>query len=215
MSYQTLPIKTSVVMPNDDLIPVLQAALEGKTKEGDIVTLAESVVAISQGRAYLIKDIKPSRLAKFLSHFVQKSDVGIGLGMPETMHLAIKEIGAPRILLAAMVAGVLTKVFKIKGVFYRIAGKAAKQVDGPCSYTLPPFNTYATLGPKKPEQEAQRLAEKLGVKFAIVDANDLGVDVLGMSDNIELSGEEIAKILKENPFGQSDEQTPVVIIREG
>ena len=45
----------------------------------------------------------------------------------------------------------------------------------------------------------------------IVDANDFGVNILGRTSGIDKKL--IAKIIKDNPLGQSDEQTPVGIIR--
>ena len=54
--------------------------------------------------------------------------------------------------------------------------------------------------------------EKIGVPVAIVDANDLGVNILGASEGID--AKLLVKIIKDNPLGQSDEQTPVGIIRQ-
>ncbi|MFR3992087.1 MAG: hypothetical protein ACLTY5_05935 [Angelakisella sp.] len=39
-----------------------------------------------------MKDIKPRPLAKFLCKFVLKTPYGIGLGIPETMEMAIKRM---------------------------------------------------------------------------------------------------------------------------
>ena len=71
------------------------------------------------------------------------------------MQLAIDEVGAPRILLAAAVSGV-TKPFGVHGLFYRIAGPQAAAIDGPTSYTIPPYNQAATLGPSDPNGAARR-----------------------------------------------------------
>jgi hypothetical protein len=69
-----------------------------------------------------------------------KSPYGIGLSIPETMHFAIKEVGVIRILFAAFAAAILTKIFRIKGVFYVLAGSKAASIDGPTGGTIPPFN---------------------------------------------------------------------------
>jgi hypothetical protein len=50
----------------------------------------------------------------------------------EMLQLAIDEVGAPRILLAAAVSGI-TKPFGVPGLFYRIAGPQAAAIDGPTS----------------------------------------------------------------------------------
>lgn len=168
-------------MPHDDLYPNFTKSWEGVLQSGDIITIAESVVAISQGRAYKFDEIQPSWLATTLARYVIKVPYGIGLGRPQTMQLAIDECGAVRILFAAFF-GAIFKLFGVRGVFYRLAGEQAGLVDGPCDYTLPPFNKYATKGPKEPQKTAEMLAERFGQTVAIVDANDLGVNVIGCSD---------------------------------
>ncbi|MFR3992055.1 MAG: hypothetical protein ACLTY5_05725 [Angelakisella sp.] len=69
-----------------------------------------------------MKEIKPRPLAKFLCKFVLKTPYGIGLGIPETMEMAIRECGTFRILVAAAVSAV-GKLFGIRGWFYKVAGK--------------------------------------------------------------------------------------------
>lgn len=48
---------------------------------------------------------------------------------------------------------------------------------------------------------------------AIVDINDLGGNVLGNTSKV-FSDDLIIKLLKDNPLGQSNEQTPLGIIRK-
>ena len=45
-----------------------------------------------------------------------------------------------------------------------------------------------------------------------MDANDFGVNILGASKGVDRKL--VARIIKDNPLGQSDEQTPVGIIHE-
>ncbi len=154
--------------------------------------------------------IHPGRLARFLVRFVTRSGYGIGLGTAETMQLAISEVGAPRILLAAAVSGV-TKPFGVHGLFYRIAGPQAAAIDGPTSYTIAPYDQAATLGPKDPRGAARRLAEALGVPVAVIDANDAGCRVLGQSRG--LSRRQVERLFADNPLGQASEQTPICVVR--
>jgi hypothetical protein len=126
--------------------------------------------------------------------------------------MALQECGALRILFAAFVS-VIGKLFGRRGWFYVIAGDKARSIDGPCDYTLPPYNEYVVLGPLDPEKTAREAAQKTGVPlFAIVDLNDLGGNILGVSDP-SLGAEQLLKILRDNPLGQASEQTPVGIIR--
>ncbi|EYE89618.1 F420-0:gamma-glutamyl ligase-like protein [Fervidicella metallireducens AeB] len=211
--YQRIPVKTRVVMIGDVIEDVVYEYTKDILKEDDVVFISEKCVAISQGRAYKMSEIKPSRLAKFLSKFVYKSPYGIGLGIPETMHFAIKECGLIRILFAAFAAAICTKVFKIKGVFYRIAGEKAASIDGPTPGTLPPFNEYVVLGPKEPDKTAKKISDKIGARVCIVDINDLGGKVLGASHE-DINRDKIVKILKDNPLGQGHQSTPIGIIRK-
>mgnify|MGYP001283987246 CR=1 FL=1 len=210
--YARYPVKTKLITPDDkDISLIAQEYAKKYLKPGDIVFISEKSVAVTQGRSYYIKDIKASWLAKLLSKYVTKTPVGIGLGSPETMHLAIEEVGVIRIL-AASVIGFLGKLFGIKGLFYIIAGNKARSIDGAVPYAIPPYNNYISKGPINPNQVAEKVASALGAKVAIVDANDIGVNILGASYGVDKKF--VAKAIKDNPLGQTDECTPIGIIRE-
>ncbi len=213
-TYARLPIKTHIVSAGDDITEVVRKYALPHLQDGDILFISERVVAISQGRAYAIQEIIPSRLAKFLVRFVHKSPYGIGLGSPWTMELAIREAGALRMLFAAAAAA-LTKPFGIRGVFYRVVGNNINAIDGPCDYTIPLASgeRYAKLGPKNPNKIAQELAEKIGHEVVIIDANDLGANILGKSAGAPSDALSKA-IFHDNPLGQSNEQTPLCIVRK-
>ena len=90
--YARYPVKTHVITKDDVLEDVLDKYVREYIQPGDTIIMSEKIVAISQGRAFPIEEIKVSRLAKILSHFVVKTNYGIGLGMPETMELCIREV---------------------------------------------------------------------------------------------------------------------------
>ena len=210
--FARYPVKTKLITPQDnDIAPMVVQYVKPYSQPGDIIFISEKAVAITQGRAYDIKDIKASWLAKFLSRHVTKTPVGIGLGSPETMQLALEEVGIARILFAAFF-GAIGKLFGIKGLFYVIAGDGARSIDGAVPYAIPPYNNYVSKGPSNANQVAQTIADAISVAVAIVDANDLGVNVLGASSGVNKKF--IARAIKDNPLGQSDEQTPIGIIRE-
>lgn len=212
VEYARMPVKTHVVMEKDDLKTILSQYLKPYLQEGDMIFISEKIVAITQGRSYPIKDIKPSLLAKILVKFVHKTPAGIGIGSPWTMELAVREAGFVKIFLAAFVAAI-TKPFGIKGMFYRIAGKEVAAIDGPCDYTLPPYNEYAKLGPKNPGAVAEFLKGKIGYDMVIIDANDIGVSILGKS-NKKITDDFARKVFRDNPLGQTNEQTPLCIVRK-
>lgn len=210
-AFERIMIKTHTIMPGENIYSVLQQYVAPQVQPGDVVFMSEKATSASQGRAIPVDAIHPSPLARFLVRFVTKSPHGIGLGMAETMEMAIREVGVPRLLLATIIGG-LFKLVGIRGVFYRIAGRKARSIDGPTHYAIPPYNRYVVLGVDKPDNVCQEASRLLGVPVAIVDANDLGVNVIGVSHS-SLKDLPLTSILKDNPAGQSDESTPFGIIR--
>lgn len=212
-TFLRIPIKTHVVMREDDLISVIKQYAGELVQSNDLLFVTEKIVGITQGRAIPLKEIKPRPLAKLLSKYVTKTPAGIGLGMPETMEMALIECGIPRILFAAA-ASAVTKPFGKKGVFYDIAGYKATSIDGPTPNTLPPYNQYVVLGPARPNEVAKEISDALGgIKVAVVDINDLAGAILGVSHK-DINKDLMVRILKDNPLGQDHEQTPLGIIRE-
>lgn len=212
--FSRIPINTHTIMPGDDLYPIIKEYSHTHLQDGDILFVTEKIVAISQGRSFPLKDIKPRKLATLLSSYVTRTPYGIGLGMPETMEMALQECGTPRIVFAAGVAAV-SKLFGRKGDFYRIAGPKARAIDGPTDGTIPPFDEYVVLGPDKPNQVAtdiKNLFDK-DIEVLIVDINDLGGNILGSSDQ-SLNLDLYIDILKDNPLGQAAQSTPLGIIRK-
>ncbi|MEV8238757.1 coenzyme F420-0:L-glutamate ligase [Microbacterium testaceum] len=212
-SYARIPIRTRVVMPGDDLDAFVLEYAKDAVQPGDLLFVTEKIVAITQGRSFKLDSIKPRKLALFLSKYVTRTPYGIGLGMPETMEMALRECGTPRILFAAAVSAV-TKAFGRKGDFYRIAGDKARAIDGPTKGTIPPYNQAVVLGPERPREVAARLKSLLGIDLdvAVVDINDLGGNILGST--LDKAGEKrLVAILKDNPLGQGHESTPLGIVR--
>ena len=206
------PVRTHVVVSGDSIPKILDDYVRPYIQAGDMIFISEKIIAISQGRAFDIDDIEVSKLANILCKFVYKSPYGIGLGSPWTMELAIRDIGVPKILFAAFCSAV-TKPFGVRGVFYKIVGDKGRAIDGPCDYTLPPYNHYAKLAPKDPDKVAAELEKHIGCKVVVMDANDIGREILGVSDpsiNIDMCKE----IFRDNPLGQKSQQTPIAIIRK-
>jgi F420-0:gamma-glutamyl ligase-like protein len=189
---------------------VRDALRDVELQPGDVVAVSEKAVAICQGRSYPVGDVEARPLARTLSKFVGRTASGIGLGIPATMELAIREAGEARIL-GATAAAAVTKPFGVKGVFYRVAGPAVRAIDGPTRGTIPPYDGHAKLGPEDPEGVARELARELGVGVAIIDANDIGVNVLGVSPGVDAAT--VASLLRDNPLGQGAQQTPIALLR--
>lgn len=210
--YERYPIKTHVITDADDICDVAEKYAKDIMQEGDILFISEKCVACTQRRAIPMDEIKPRPLAKLLCKFVYKSPYGIGLSIPQTMEMALQEVGVPKILFAAFCSACGKLVGK-RGIFYDIAGHKAKSIDGPCDCTIPPYNHYVVLGPKDPDKVACDIKARIGFDTLVVDINDLDGEILGISDE-SISRELYAKVLKDNPLGQSRQQTPMGIIRK-
>ncbi len=212
VDYLRIPVKTHLITKADDMADVVLKYPKDLMRPGDILFISEKAVACTQNRAIPMEDIKPRKLAVTLSRYVTKTPAGIGLGIPETMEMALRECGTLRILFAAF-CSVIGKLLGKKGWFYLAAGPKARGIDGPTDGTIPPYDHYVVLTPDDPMGTSKRLAQALGYPVAIVDINDLGANILGFSQK-EPSMAHLAKILGDNPLGQSTECTPMGIIRK-
>ena len=212
VNYRRLCLKTHVITEKDDIVDVTEKYAKPYPEKGDVLFITEKIVGCTQGRAIPLSEIHPRKLAVILSKFVLKTPYGIGLAMPETMEMALRECGTMRILFAAAVSAV-GKLIGKRGWFYKIAGEKARSIDGPCDCTLPPYNEYVSLAPLNPDEVAKKVSDALGCEVIITDINDLGGNILGASDP-KSDRELFVKILKDNPLGQSSQQTPMGIIRK-
>lgn len=227
IKYARYPVKTDIIARGDliadKIIEPLKPFFQAKSDLGKkkwFIVVSEKIVAISQGRAYFLWEIKPSVWANILSSFVKRTPYGIGLGSPWTMQLAIQEVGLPKILFACF-GSIIGKLIGKSGIFYQIAGRTVAAIDGPTEYSLYPSNVSAKLGPKNPHEVAQQIREEIQNKLSkeivshflgviIIDANDIGRNILGNAS--DLSDGLVSEIFKDNPMGQSDEQTPVIAV---
>jgi len=235
--WRRYPLRTEAVSAQTDLTAFVQEyvqrffaalpeqAAEHRTRVAGVpwyLFISEKIVAISQGRSYFVWDIKPSWWARTLSRFVTRTPAGIGLGSPYTMHLAIKEVGLPRILFASL-AGAAGKLVGKHGLFYELAGSDVRAIDGPTEYSVYPANVSAKLPPANPDKVAAELSaciravapaeflENFG-GVVVMDANDIGQNVLGRDTAGGAGGYEAA--FADNPLGQAHEQTPLCLVFE-
>jgi hypothetical protein len=181
------------------------------SESSDIVTIAESPVAVMQGRAIPISEIRPGFWASVLWRFVRKVPYGIGLRSPWSMQCAIDEVGVPRILKAS-VAGAWGKLRRRRGDFYRVAGPQAAMIDAAHTSGVKEFYECVIKGPKDPDGVARVMKEVTGCESAVVDVNDVfGCAVVGASDGLDV--ELVREALCDNPAGQGDAMTPVILLR--
>jgi len=211
MKITLLPIRTKLITQRDTIGDIVDTFAKKFIKEGDIVVIAESALAISQGRAILEDKIRVGFIARFLWRYVAKVPYGVGLRNPESMQCAVNEAGALRILIAAFFS-CLTKPFGTKGIFYRIAGKKTAMIDAAHTTPVEPFDKCVILGPDKSDGVSQTLKKRFIVEFAIMDINDIGGSwVIGNSGGIPVK--RLEEIMRINPLGQGKEMTPICIVR--
>ena len=209
--FLRIPVRTHVVTEADDIVEVARRYAGPLLQLGDLLFVGEKAVAITQGRAIPISTMHPGLVARSLWRFVRQTSYGVGLRDPYSMQAAIDEVGAPRILLAALVGG-LTRAIGRRGDFYRIAGVQAAAIDAPGTAGIDQFKDRVIKGPKDPTGVADRLRATLGCEAAIVDCNDIDSAVLGHSPGVDPRLLRLA--LLDNPLGQADEQTPLGVLRE-
>lgn len=201
-----IPVRTRLIVKGDDLAAVLREALTGLARPGDVVAIAETAVAIAQGRFIGAETIRPSRLARVLA---RRAGALATINQPESLQLVIDQVGAWRVFGAAVLQ-VAGRAVGRRGVFYELLGEAIAAIDG-YTGTLPPYERAIVLGPAEPDRVSTELAAELGLHIAIVDANDLRrAKALGASPNVVREAVELA--LLGNPAGNGDEQTPLVIL---
>jgi len=212
-TYNRYPIKTHLITSDDQLEDVIKKYVLPQVQTDDIISLSERMVAITQGRLVHEDEIKETWLAKFLIKFVKKWPNDPGFRNAKKMQLVINICGVPRVIFAALVSA-LTKPFGIRGLFYILCGHQVSQIDGFAPGTIPPYDKYAVLGPENPDAVCKKLTEKFKLSFAIVDANNIDVEILGASSDLEITRSELKAAIIDNPSGQGLEQTPIVIVRE-
>jgi hypothetical protein len=207
-----LRIRTHLITEKDDVAGVIERYTDGVAEPGDVVGISESVVAIMQKRAIPPEDITPSLLARTVCRFAHPD---ASISAPRSMQMAIKEVGAPRII-AAAVAGLIGKILGIHGLFFRVAGHCVAEIDD-SGGTMPPYDRSIILGPADPDAVARQVWRKTGLWTLILDVNDKGaVDVLGTSIPLSARREEsVKRLLRKNPFGNDDQKTPLVVMKVG
>lgn len=202
-----LPVRTRLIERGDDIPELVAQAVAGIAQSGDVVAVAETAVAIAQGRLIAAETVRPGKLALFLA---PRAGAASTVNQPESLQIVIDKVGAPKVLFAAALQAAGRFVGR-RGAFYRVLGETIAEIDG-YTGTLPPYETTIVLGPEAPDRIATEIAARLGTHALIVDANDLGIaKILGASPGVARANAEA--VLRANPHGNGDEQTPVVVLK--
>ena len=207
LGYKAIAVKTDLLGSFDNPIETVMDYCKNVTREKDILTIGETPLAIMQGRYVAPQNLEYNIFSKILCYFFHPTS---SLATACGMQLLIDKIGVTRITFS-LILGFLFKCIGIKGVFYRLTGFESSLIDD-ISGTVVPYDKSIVMGPINTKLFCSKLSKQLEVEVAVVDVNDLGgVKILASSNN---SINNILKeILKVNPAGNSDEKTPIVLIR--
>ena len=202
-----IPVRTRLVAPGDDLVALVDDAVRGIARPGDTIAISETALAIAQGEFVAAEHVRPSRLAYWFSRY---ADPMATVSQPESLQLVIDAVGAPKVLYAIGM-GVLGRLAGKRGLFYEVMGEAIAAIDG-YTGTLPPYENAIVLAPREPDAFARAVFERTGAGCVVVDANDLQkAKILGASIGVHRDNVESA--LLDNPHGNGDEQTPIVVLK--
>lgn len=206
------PIRTHFISVDDNFEGIIEKYVLPAAESGDIIALGQKIVSILQKRIIYKKDVKIGFWAKFLSKFAKKTPYGFSVGNPLKMQVAINMAGLPKIFWAG-ICSMIGKLFGVSGTFYRVAGNQINELDGFYGKFYPQYADMGMLGPVDCDSLCDKLKEKFGFSFFVADVNDLGGNILGRSKELEGKEKLLLRILKDNPAGQSNEQTPIIILR--
>ena len=212
-TYLRHAIKTRFVKQGESYIDVFKEYVSPIYQEGDIISSSEKIIALCQNRVIKREDIKIGFWAKLLSKFASHPCTGVGVGETIKMQYAIDTVGLFKVIWAS-IASAVTKLFGKKGVFYEIVGQDVSGLDGFYDHVWKEYGDIGIQLPENPTAECNEIKEQLGISCMIVDANDLGQEVLGHSYDITLSNDELKRLIKDNPSGQGKELTPIILIRQ-
>lgn len=212
--YMRHAVRTRFVTADENYIDLIKSYVSDIYQSGDLISISEKIISLCQHRIVTREEIKVGPWARFLSKFAcQPGPEGIGVGVPIKMQYAIDKKGLLRILFASILGG-LFKIFGIKGVFYRIAGQEVSGLDG---FYDGVWKEYRDMGIEIPDDSTtvcNEIKDILGISCMIVDANDLGQEILGKSDDVKLGDKVLKQMIKDNPAGQGQQRTPIVLIRK-
>ena len=207
-TFTNIAVKTEILGIFDEPVKTISAYCKDIVKKGDYLIIGETPLAIMQGRYINPINIKYSLYSKLLCYFFHPTS---SLATACGMQILINNIGITRIIYA-LIIGIIFKFIGIKGIFYRLTGKESALIDD-ISGTTFPYDKSIVKGPINLKRFCDDLSKILGVDVAIADVNDLGkVKILQTSNKSNLKI--LERNLKNNPAGNDDQKTPIVIIRK-
>ena len=211
--YDRFAIQTHFVEVGENQADLVRRYVLPLAQEGDLLSFGAKVMAMCTRNVKTRDEVKPGFWARRLWRFAGINTTGVGMHEPYKLQLVIDMCGLPRVLFAAFISAV-TRPFGVHGLFYKICGKGVGGIDG--FYFRSSFDRYkemALINPPNPVELCNQLEKDTGIPVVLMDANDLEQNQLGKCDDFPLSDAEIQDAMADNPSGQGDELTPLILIR--
>ena len=212
-SYSRFAIQTHFVEVGEDQADLVRRYVLPLAQSGDVLSFGAKVMAMCTGNVKTREQVHPGFWANKLWRFAGINTTGVGMHEPYKLQLVIDMCGLPRVLFAAFVSAI-TRPFGVHGLFYKICGKGVGGIDG--FYFRSSFDRYkemALINPPNPVELCNQLEKDTGIPVVLMDANDLEQNQLGKCDDFPLTDDEIQDAMADNPSGQGDELTPLILIR--
>jgi hypothetical protein len=212
-AFHRYPVRTHFVEVGESYLDLVEKYVLPHYRDGDILSMGEKVIALCQGQVRYMDQVKVSRLARVLSRFAMKNPQGPAMDNVYKMQTAIDLCGWWRVLFAAILSAI-GKLFGRHGIFYNFLGNNVRNIDGFCVVGWEYYADKGILAPAEPDKVCQEIKDKYGIDCMIVDANDVNVEILGNNREIPYNKAFLAQLIRDNPAGQSREQTPFILIRK-
>ena len=211
--YQRYAIQTHFVQRRESQAELVRRYVLPLYRQGDVLAFGAKVMAMCTDSVKTKDDVHPGLFARTAARFAGINSTGVGMHEPYKLQLVVDMCGLPRVLLASFVSAV-TRPFGVKGLFYKICGHGVAGIDG--FYFRSSFDVYkemALINPEHPQELCDALTAETGVPTVLMDANDIDQNQLGKAHDFPLTDDQIQDALRDNPFGQGDELTPLILIR--
>ena len=156
--YRRHTIKTRFVNQGEDYIEIMKEYVLPIYQKGNILSISEKIIALYQNRIIKREEIKIGFWAKLLFKFASHPKTGIGVGEEIKMRYAINCVGIWKNIWAS-IASAITKLFGVKGVFYKIVGQEVSGLDG---FYDKVWREYGDIGiqlPDKPNEVCNEIYE--------------------------------------------------------
>ena len=208
MPVKIIPVKTRILTPKDDIVEMIYKYTHEIIGPDYVLTVAESVVAITQGILIRPDEMKITCIARLCCRFIP--DYG-SLATPHGMQALMRKEGEWRVAFA-LIGGFLGKLVGQRGLFYKWGGRQAALIDD-VTGDMPPFDKCVVYGPENPDKVVADIKARLGCFGAMIaDVNDLKRSrIVGATKG--MNAQLASNLLIDNPFGNASEKTPICILK--